>query len=101
MTRRDLGEEIRAREEERARRKPVKFLTRNEVLERIPVTYVTLWKWMQDNKFPRAREVGGKSLWVEGEIDAFIKDSPLVKLKGDPEDSRANNFHRSSRRERR
>jgi predicted DNA-binding transcriptional regulator AlpA len=98
MTRRvDLSEAIRTAADERARRKPVRLLTRNEVMERVPVSYVTIWKWMQANKFPRSREVGGKAMWIEEEIDSWIRNSPVVNLRDDPESSRSNNFHRSKR----
>jgi prophage regulatory protein len=53
------------------------------VLERVGLAYVTLWKWMQQGKFPRSREVGGKIAWLESDIDVWIEDLPVKRLKGD------------------
>jgi predicted DNA-binding transcriptional regulator AlpA len=54
------------------------------MLDRIMgISYPTVWRWMIENKFPRSRQVGGKSVWVESEIDAWIASRPLVRLKGD------------------
>jgi hypothetical protein len=33
---------------------------------------------------PRGREVGGKIAWVESEIDEWISELPVKKLKGEP-----------------
>jgi prophage regulatory protein len=54
-----------------------------EVLERTGLSYPTIWNWMRSGKFPRSREVGGKSCWLEHEIDAWILSRPVRKLKGD------------------
>jgi uncharacterized protein (DUF3820 family) len=35
-------------------------------------------------KFPRARIVGGKSMWLSTEIDAWLAALPERPLKGDP-----------------
>ena len=72
----------RRRARRRARPRP-QLLSKREVLERVGLTYVTLWKWMQQGKFPRSREVGGKIAWLEGEIDTWIEDLPVKRLKGD------------------
>ena len=72
----------RARRRARPRPRP-RLLSKREVLERVGLTYVTLWKWMQQGKFPRSREVGGKIARLEGEIDTWIEDLPVKRLKGD------------------
>jgi predicted DNA-binding transcriptional regulator AlpA len=59
-----------------------RLLTRHEVLARIRVTYPTLWQMIRDGKFPRARIVLNKSLWLEHEVDAWIEALPLRRLKG-------------------
>jgi prophage regulatory protein len=62
-----------------------KLLTKRQVLARICLTYPTIWKWMQEGRFPRAREVGGKSCWVESEINHWIETLPIRRLKSDKE----------------
>jgi prophage regulatory protein len=66
-----------------SKKKSRKLVGRREVLERVPLTYVTIWKMMQAGTFPRSREIGGKVAWLESEIDAWIASRPIVKLKGD------------------
>jgi predicted DNA-binding transcriptional regulator AlpA len=64
-------------------KKTRKLLSRKEVLERVPVSYPTLWKYMQVGKFPRSHEFGGKAFWFEAEIDKWMTTLPVVRLKGD------------------
>jgi prophage regulatory protein len=60
-----------------------KLLSRKDVLERVPLSYPTIWKMMRDGKFPRSREIGGKAAWIESELNAWITERPVTKLKGD------------------
>jgi len=60
----------------------VRLLSKTEVLERVGgITFVTIWGWMREGKFPAARSLGGKSVWVEAEVEAWIKALPLRKYK--------------------
>jgi predicted DNA-binding transcriptional regulator AlpA len=47
------------------------------------LSYPTLWQWMRDGRFPRSRIVGGKSMWLSTEIDAWLAGLPVRPLKGD------------------
>jgi predicted DNA-binding transcriptional regulator AlpA len=38
---------------------------------------------MQQGRFPRARVIGGKSVWIESEVDDFITALPLRQYKDD------------------
>jgi predicted DNA-binding transcriptional regulator AlpA len=33
--------------------------------------------------FPRSRDIGGKVAWIEAEVDAWIANLGVVRLKGD------------------
>lgn len=70
------------------------FIDRREVLRRIPVTHVTLWNWQQVGKFPRSRDIGGKSVWLEAEVEAWIRSRPIRPLKGDANPPPPNNLTR-------
>jgi len=60
----------------------LRLLSKAEVLERVGgVTFVTLWGWMREGKFPAARSLGGKSVWVEAEVEAWIKTLPMREYK--------------------
>jgi predicted DNA-binding transcriptional regulator AlpA len=86
----DPGNAQHARQQARAAHGPpslpLRLLTKPEV-RRIAggVSYVTLWSWMRAGRFPRSRVVGGKSMWLSSEIDAWLADLPVRALKGDPE----------------
>lgn len=62
---------------------PTRLLSKAQVLARVPVTFPTLWAWQRQGRFPRARVVGGKSCWIESEVDAWIAALPVRPLKGD------------------
>jgi prophage regulatory protein len=63
---------------------PLRLLKRSEVLARVGATYPSVWKWMREGKFPRARELtNGRIAWLESEIEAWIESLPVRKLKGD------------------
>jgi predicted DNA-binding transcriptional regulator AlpA len=61
----------------------LRFLTRAQVLNLVPVSFPTIWYWMRQNNFPRSRQVGGSSraLWLEHEVLAWIAAQPVKKLK--------------------
>jgi prophage regulatory protein len=63
----------------------VRLILKPEVLDRTGVTYPTIWQWMREGKFPRSRELGGKSAWVESEVTSWILSRPIRRLKGDTE----------------
>ena len=59
------------------------LLAKRDVLAITNVTFPTLWAWMRAGKFPRARVVGAKSMWLSSEIEAWLATLPVRKLKGD------------------
>src|SRR5262245_5546286 len=61
----------------------VRLLDKHEVCAITGVTYPTIWEWMRKDKFPRSREVGGRSMWVSTEIEAWLAALPVRPLKGD------------------
>ncbi len=60
------------------------MIYRPELLRRIGLCYPTVWRMMREGKFPRGRVVGGKTAWLESEIDNWIAALPERRLKGDP-----------------
>ena len=60
---------------------PPRFVFKPEVLDRVGVSYVSIWQWMREGKFPCSREVGGKVAWLESEIDEWMETRPLRKYK--------------------
>ncbi len=61
----------------------MRVLHKPVVLDVVGEGYPTIWKWMQEGKFPRARAMGGKTVWLKSEIDAWISALPIRQLKGD------------------
>ena len=60
-----------------------RLISKPEVLDRVGVTFPTIWKWMLEGTFPRSRELGGKVAWLEHEISAWILARPISHLKCD------------------
>jgi predicted DNA-binding transcriptional regulator AlpA len=61
----------------------MRLLDRHEVCAIVGVSYVTLWNWMREGRFPRSRVAGGKVKWLESEINDWVNSLPLSQLKGD------------------
>jgi predicted DNA-binding transcriptional regulator AlpA len=61
----------------------VRLISKPELLERLGVSYPTVWYWMREGRFPRSRELGGKACWIESEVAEWIAALPKTRLKGD------------------
>lgn len=59
-----------------------RLLSKPEVLDRVGVSYQTIWSWMRTERFPRSRVIGGKICWLEEEVEAWMKALPKSRLKG-------------------
>jgi predicted DNA-binding transcriptional regulator AlpA len=64
---------------------PPRLIDKIEVLRRVPFTYPIIWRWMREGTFPPSRDTGGKTTWVEEEINQWIMSRPVKTLKGDDE----------------
>jgi predicted DNA-binding transcriptional regulator AlpA len=60
-----------------------RLIDRNELLDKVPLSYPNIWSKMRAGTFPRSRAVGDRVLWVEAEVDAWIAALPMRRLKGD------------------
>jgi predicted DNA-binding transcriptional regulator AlpA len=58
-----------------------RLISKAEVCDRVGRTFVTIWQWMRDGKFPMARDCGGKPAWLESEIDKWIETRPVREYK--------------------
>ena len=74
-----------------------RLLSKREVLAIVGVSYPTLWSWMRQGKFPRSRVVGGKSMWLSTDIEAWLATLPVRKLKGDEPKARDTSDHEKLR----
>lgn len=52
--------------------RPLTLLTVTAVQKRIPVTKMTLWRWVQAGKFPKPINRTGRNYWRADEIAAWI-----------------------------
>jgi predicted DNA-binding transcriptional regulator AlpA len=59
------------------------LLSRHEIVALSGFTYPWLWQMMRRGQFPRSRIVGGKSMWLSTEVDAWLAALPVRQLKGD------------------
>jgi prophage regulatory protein len=59
----------------------IQLLTRQEIMATTGLSYPTIWQRMREGKFPRAREVGGRAMWLASEVDAWVAALPLSTLK--------------------
>jgi predicted DNA-binding transcriptional regulator AlpA len=69
---------------------PARLLDKEEVLRRVPFTYPTVWKMMREGTFPRSRLSGtSKTVWLEDEVEQWIRNRPLQELKAPDEKIKA------------
>jgi predicted DNA-binding transcriptional regulator AlpA len=60
-----------------------RLLDKADILAITNVSFPTIWTWQRAGLFPRSRIVGGKSMWLASEIDAWLSTLPVRPLKGD------------------
>ena|SRR5215831_21280506 len=53
-----------------------RWLDRRRLLEKVPLSYPTIWKQMKRGEFPAPVVVGSKNFWAEDEVDAYIASRP-------------------------
>ena len=53
------------------------FLSKAQVLAKVPITPPTLWSWVRAGKFPRPRVLSpNKTVWVASEVDEWMLKRP-------------------------
>jgi prophage regulatory protein len=58
------------------------FLSKTQVLKKVPVTAPTLWTWVRQGKFPKPRSISpNKTVWIEAEVDAWMQAQPVRNYK--------------------
>jgi predicted DNA-binding transcriptional regulator AlpA len=60
-----------------------RLLSKRAVLDRVGLSFPSVWMLMRTGHFPRSRVVGAKSFWIEAEVDAWISALPMRRYKGD------------------
>ena len=61
--------------------KPLIFLSKQQVLARIPITGPTLWHWSRTGKFPKPRFIGSRTVWIADEVDEWMRTRPMRNYK--------------------
>jgi predicted DNA-binding transcriptional regulator AlpA len=61
------------------------LLSKEQMLAIVPLGYPHIWKLMSEERFPRSRAIGGRSVWIKAEIYEWISRLPVRRLKGDAE----------------
>jgi predicted DNA-binding transcriptional regulator AlpA len=65
--------------------KPKRLLSREQVLDRVPLSYPSILKRIGDPElpFPAPRMIGSRPFWAEEEVDAYISNLPARPPRGD------------------
>jgi prophage regulatory protein len=60
----------------------MKILRKPQLLNKVPLSYPTIWRRIQAGTFPKPVQLGPNSVgWIEEEIDAWIADLQRGSLK--------------------
>jgi predicted DNA-binding transcriptional regulator AlpA len=66
-----------------------RLMSKPEICALVGASYPAIWQWMRDGKFPRPRAVFGRSMWLSTEIEQWLGNLPVRRLKGDAPDDHA------------
>ena len=68
-----------------------RLIRKKEVLQRVGLSYPTIWSMMREGAFPRSIRLtdgpSAKVAWLESDIDQWMAARPQQKLKGDASES--------------
>jgi predicted DNA-binding transcriptional regulator AlpA len=53
-----------------------RYIGKRELLKKLPLSYVSIWKRMKRGSFPAPVVDGGKNYWCEEEIDNYLARLP-------------------------
>ena len=68
--------------EQKAQATELVFLSKAQVLKKIPITGPTLWAWVRAGKFPRPRAVSpNTTVWLAAEVVEWMRARPLRTYK--------------------
>ena len=71
--------------EQKAQATELVFLSKAQVLKKIPITAPTLWAWVRAGKFPRPRIIPqNKTVWLQSEVHEWMQSRPLRNYKPIP-----------------
>jgi predicted DNA-binding transcriptional regulator AlpA len=51
-----------------------RFMNRRQLRDRIPVSDMTIWRWMKAGIFPKPIKINGRNYWRSNEIDSFLEE---------------------------
>jgi len=58
----------------------MRMLRKPELLQKVPLTYKSIWELEKDGKFPSRRLLGPRTVaWVESEVDEWLASRPLAQ----------------------
>jgi prophage regulatory protein len=66
-------------------RKGVRLISRQELVDIVGVSFPSIWQWVREGKFPAPRKLGkgGRTAWLESEIEAWAANLPVRRYKDD------------------
>jgi prophage regulatory protein len=58
------------------------FISKAELLKRVPVSAVTIWSWIRHGNFPAPKVLSkNKVAWDEAEVAAWMRARPVRRYK--------------------
>lgn len=59
-----------------------RLISKIEVMDRVGLSFPQIWQLISRGEFPPARAAGAKPMWLESEIEHYIRTLPVKKYKG-------------------
>ena len=63
----------------------IRLLSKAEVVEKVGLSFPTLWGMMRRGEFPIARTLASRPAWLASEVEDFINNLPTRKYKAAPD----------------
>jgi predicted DNA-binding transcriptional regulator AlpA len=59
----------------------VRLLSKRQLLDRVPLSFPSIWQMMRRGEFPAARTIGSRPFWLESEINEWVSSRPVRTYK--------------------
>ena len=56
--------------------RPRRYIDKRQLLKKVPLSYVSIWKRMKSGEFPAPYVHGNKNNWDEDEVDSYLASRP-------------------------
>lgn len=57
------------------------FLSKRDLEKKVCLTFPYVWRLIRDDKFPKGRAIGSRTVWLNSEVEAWMRERPVREYK--------------------